>query len=382
MSFTLALPQLSVSGTGALRDAIGMIAQQGVRNALVLTDENLRGLDAWTLLCSVLDEKGIAYTVFSAIEPNPTVATVASAFAVFETKRPDVLIALGGGSVIDTAKAVRLLSANPGPIENYEGVHHELKAGVKLVAIATTSGTAAEVTSNAVITDTKRHVKMVIISHATIPEIAVNDPFVLKSMPPKVTASTGMDALTHAIEAYVSKGAHTLTDHSALEAIRTITRWLPAAYDNGQDLQAREMMAHGQFLAGMAFNSAGLGCVHSLAHQPGATHNLPHGVCNAILLPVVEQFNREAAVERFAAIAQAMGVDTSTLSTEEASKAALDAIRKLSQRVGIPASFKEFGIKASDIEAWIQPALNDPCTPGNPRALSADDVRKLYKAVL
>jgi alcohol dehydrogenase class IV len=249
-----------VSGTGALRDAIGMIAQQGVRNALVLTDENLRGLDAWTLLCSVLDEKGIAYTVFSAIEPNPTVATVASAFAVFETKRPDVLIALGGGSVIDTAKAVRLLSANPGPIENYEGVHHELKAGVKLVAIATTSGTAAEVTSNAVITDTKRHVKMVIISHATIPEIAVNDPFVLKSMPPKVTASTGMDALTHAIEAYVSKGAHTLTDHSALEAIRTITRWLPAAYDNGQDLQAREMMAHGQFLAWRLTAQASVAC--------------------------------------------------------------------------------------------------------------------------
>jgi alcohol dehydrogenase class IV len=191
-----------------------------------------------------------------------------------------------------------------------------------------------------------------------------------------------MDALTHAIEAYVSKGAHTLTDHSALEAIRTITRWLPAAYDNGQDTKAREMMAHGQFLAGMAFNSAGLGCVHSLAHQPGATHNLPHGVCNAILLPVVEQFNRESAVERFAAIAQAMGVDTSALSTEEASKAALDAIRTLSQRVGIPSSFKEYGIKESDIEAWIQPALNDPCTPGNPRVLSANDVRELYKAVL
>lgn len=382
MSFTLALPRLSVSGNDAIRNVIATIAQQGIRSALVLTDETLRNLDGGRLLLSLLKEAGIGYAIFSAIEPNPTTETVAAAYTHFKSAKPDVLIALGGGSVIDTAKAVRILSANPGPIEAYEGVHHELVNGAMLVAIATTSGTAAEVTSNAVIIDKTRQVKMVIISHSIIPDIAVNDPFVLQSMPPRTTAATGMDALTHAIEAYVSKSAHTLTDHSALEAIRVITTWLPAAFDNGSDLHAREMMAHGQFLAGMAFNNAGLGCVHSLAHQPGATHNLPHGVCNAILLPAVEEFNRIAAVERFGTIAEAMGVDISKMTAEAASLAALEAIRKLSQRVQIPASLGEFGIVESDIERWIEPALKDPCTPGNPRTMTPADVRAIYKSVL
>jgi alcohol dehydrogenase len=378
MSFTLALPQISLSGEGAIQDAIKTIAQQGVRSVLLLTDEVLVKLEATKLVQAALAESGVRFTVFSAIEPNPTVATVNAAFAAYMAAKPDALVALGGGSVIDTAKAVRLLSANPGPIQAYEGVHHELRKGTMLVAIATTSGTAAEVTSNAVITDTDRHVKMVIITHASIPDIAVNDPAALKSMPKGTTAATGMDALTHAIEAYVSVGAHTITNHSALESIRVISQWLPAAYDDGSNLEARTMMAHGQFLAGMAFNSAGLGAVHSLAHQPGATHNLPHGVCNAILLPVVENFNRPAAVERFARIAEAMGVNTKGMSTEEASVAAIDAIRTLSKRVGIPASLGELGVKPSDIEAWIAPALADPCTPGNPRAIDAAIVRALY----
>ncbi|MDR3727801.1 MAG: iron-containing alcohol dehydrogenase [Terracidiphilus sp.] len=382
MSFTYAVPRLSLSGEGAVSDAIALLAQQGIRSALVLTDRVIRGLDGGKLLFAALEKQGIAYQVFDAIEPNPTTKTVEAAFAEFQKLSPGVVIALGGGSVIDTAKSVRILSANPGPIANYEGVHNNLKNGVMLVAISTTSGTAAEVTSNAVITDTVRHIKMVIISHSTIPDIAVNDPAVLLSIPAAITASTGMDALTHAIEAYVSTGAHTLTDPSALESIRIITEWLPKAYDNGSDAKAREMMAHGQYLAGMAFNSAGLGCVHSLAHQPGATHNLAHGVCNAILLPVVEEFNRVAAVPRFARIAQAMGVDTQGMSDEAASLAAIAAIRTLSKRVRIPANFGTLGIVEADIEAWIEPALNDPCTPGNPRVLSADDVRQLYRSAI
>jgi len=382
MSFTLAIPRLSLSGENAVSDAIAMLAQQGVRSALVLTDRVIRGLDGGKLLFSVLDKNRISYKVFDAIEPNPTTQTVDAAFAEFRKLSPDVVIALGGGSVIDTAKSVRILSANPAPISNYEGVHHDLKSGIMLVAISTTSGTAAEVTSNAVITDTTRHIKMVIISHSIVPDIAVNDPAVLLSIPAAITASTGMDALTHAIEAYVSTGAHPLTDPTALESIRIITEWLPKAYDNGKDALAREMMAHGQFLAGMAFNSAGLGCVHSLAHQPGATHNLAHGVCNAILLPVVEEFNRVAAVPRFARIAQAMGVETRGMSDEDASIAAIAAIRKLSKRVGIPANFGTLGIVEADIEAWVAPALNDPCTPGNPRKLSPDDVRQLYKSAI
>ena len=382
MSFTLALPRIALSGSNAIHDAVEALHRQGARTALLLTDSILLNLPAAKLLRELLEAKEIAYTVFSEIEPNPTTATVEKAFAQFQQATPDALVALGGGSVIDTAKAVRILSANAGPINQYEGVHLDVKPGAFLVAIATTSGTAAEVTSNAVITDTDRHVKMVIISPAIIPDIAVNDPAALASMPAGTTAATGMDALTHAVEAYVSRGAHPLTDHSALESIRIISKWLPRAFDNGQDLEAREMMAHGQYLAGMAFNSAGLGCVHSLAHQPGATHNLPHGVCTALLLPVVEEFNRPAAVERFARIAEAMGVDTRGLTAEKASLAALDAIRALSARVRIPAGFAALGVKDADIEQWIAPALADPCTPGNPRDLTADDVRALYKKAL
>ena len=382
MSFTLALPRLSMSGEGAIADAITAIAQQGVRSVLICTDEILLGLDGMKLLQQELKKHNIAATVFSAIEPNPTEKTVAAAWAAFSSCKPDALVALGGGSVIDTAKSVRILSATPGPIQQYEGVHHELKPGTCLVAIATTSGTAAEVTSNAVITDTSRHVKMVIISHATIPDIAVNDPVALKSMPRGTTAATGMDALTHAIEAFVTPGAHTLTDHSALESIRVISQWLPAAYDDGTNMEARTWMAHGQFLAGMAFNSAGLGAVHALAHQPGATHNLAHGVCNAILLPVVEAYNRPVAVDRFARIAVAMGVDTSKMPQEEASLAAIEAIRTLSRRVGIPASLGTLGVKESDLAAWIDAALKDPCMPGNPRNLSAEEVLALYREAL
>ncbi|HEY0307651.1 MAG TPA: iron-containing alcohol dehydrogenase [Acidobacteriaceae bacterium] len=382
MSFTLALPRISLSGPDAILDSVAWLEQQGFSKVLILTDQIIRKLDGAKLLLSSLDAKKISYSIFDAIGPNPTVAVVNQAFAVLQHDAPDAIVALGGGSVIDTGKAIRILSANPGPINQYEGVHHELKIGLPLVAIATTSGTAAEVTSNAVITDTDRHVKMVIISHATIPDIAVNDPIAVKSMPPGTTAATGMDALTHAIEAYVSKGAHPLTDPTALAAIRIIPRWLPIAYKDGSNLEAREQMATAQFLAGMAFNNAGLGCVHSLAHQPGATHNLPHGVCNAILLPIVEEFNRDVAQARFATIAEAMGVDITGLSVEEASKAALAAIRALAKSVDIPSGFAALGIVEADIEQWIEPALHDPCTPGNPKTLTPNDVRTLYKQAL
>jgi alcohol dehydrogenase class IV len=365
-----------------MNDAVEWLAQKDMRSVLLLTDPILRKLDGLQSLLRQLKAKQIACTIYDAIDPNPTVAMVDAAFAVFQTVEPAAIIAYGGGSVIDTGKAVRILSANPGPINLYEGVHQDLKYGSPLIAISTTSGTAAEVTSNAVITDTVRHVKMVMISHATIPDVAVNDPLALVSMPRGTTAATGMDALTHAIEAYVSKGAHALTNPTALEAIRIIKHWLPIACENGKDLEAREQMANGQFLAGMAFNNAGLGCVHSLAHQPGATHNLPHGVCNAILLPVVEAFNRDAVPERFAEIAKALGVDTSAMSVEEASKSALTAIRELSQKVGIPSGFAKLGIVPGDIERWIAPALKDPCTPCNPKTLTPDDVRNLYLKAL
>lgn len=261
-----------------------------------------------------------------------------------------------------------------------EGIGKVGKVGPFMACVSTTSGTAAEVTSNAVITDTNRKVKMVIIDSALIPEIAVNDPALMVGLPAAVTAATGMDALTHAIEAYVSVGAHVLTDHSALAAIKVIAEYLPQAVDNGKDLTAREMMAHGQFLAGMAFNSAGLGYVHSLAHQPGATHNLPHGVCNAIMLPVVCEFNLPVKEARFADIATAMGVDTHAMTTSEAAKAAIAAIRTLSERVGIPAGLSALGIKQSDLAGWVDAAQADPCSGCAPRKASNEELLALYQA--
>jgi len=290
----------------------------------------------------------------------------------------DYLIAIGGGSAIDAAKGIKILTANPGPITRYSGVGKVKREGAFLVAINTTAGTAAEVTSNAVITDPVKQVKEVIIDTRIIADVAVDDPAIMLNIPQSVTAATGMDALTHAIEAYVAKGAHPLTDHSALEAIRLISRYLPQVVMHGNDIEGREMMAFGQYLAGMAFNSAGLGLVHALAHQPGATHNLPHGVCNAILLPVICEFNRPVCVARFARIAQAMGVDTQQMSEEAASIAAIDAIKALSAKVGIPAGFGLLGIKESDIDGWINKALADPCAPGNPRTADAKQVEHLY----
>lgn len=382
MSFMLALPKISLHGEGAIADLISLLAQRAPGKALVVTDGQLVDLGLLDGLFAGLEAASLPYALFRDVTPNPTSELVDAGYASFLDHQCDYLIAFGGGSPIDTAKAIKILTANPGPATAYAGVGKVAQPGVFLVAINTTAGTAAELTSNAVITDSQRHVKEVIISTHLIPDIAVDDPAVMRAIPAPVTAATGMDALTHAIEAYVSLGAHTLTDHSALEAIRVISRWLPRAVAQGDDGEAREMMAYGQYLAGMAFNSAGLGLVHALAHQPGATHNLPHGVCNAILLPVVEAFNRPAAAARFARVAQAMGVDTQTMTEEQASEAAIDAIRALSAQVGIPAGFRALGIREQDIEGWLDNALADPCAPCNPQPASREQVRALYLQAL
>lgn len=357
MSFMLALPKISLHGAGAIGDMVKLVAGKQWGKALIVTDGQLVKLGLLDSLFSALDEQQMAYQLFDGVYPNPTEALVQQGYAAYQAARCDYLIAFGGGSPIDTAKAIKILTANPGPSTAYSGVGKVKNAGVPLVAINTTAGTAAEMTSNAVIIDSERQVKEVIIDPNLIPDIAVDDASVMLDIPPAVTAATGMDALTHAIEAFVSVGAHPLTDANALEAIRLINLWLPKAVDDGHDLQAREQMAFGQYLAGMAFNSAGLGLVHALAHQPGATHNLPHGVCNAILLPIIENFNRPNAVARFARVAQAMGVDTRGMSDEAASMEAINAIRALSKRVGIPrvsaslASAKPIS-KAGWIKRW------------------------------
>ncbi|MGX5012743.1 lactaldehyde reductase [Enterobacter asburiae] len=382
MSFMLALPKISLHGAGAIGDMVKLMANKEWGKALIVTDGQLVKLGLLDSLFTALDAHQMSYQLFDAVFPNPTEALVQKGFAAYRETACDYLIAFGGGSPIDTAKAIKILTANPGSSTDYSGVGKVKNPGVPLVAINTTAGTAAEMTSNAVIIDSARQVKEVIIDPNIIPDIAVDDASVMLDIPASVTAATGMDALTHAIEAYVSVGAHPLTDANALEAIRLISLWLPKAVDDGHNLDAREQMAFGQYLAGMAFNSAGLGLVHALAHQPGATHNLPHGVCNAILLPIVESFNRPNAVARFARVAQAMGVDTRGMSDEAASLSAIQAIRDLSALVGIPSGFSQLGVTEADIEGWLDKALADPCAPCNPRTASRDEVRELYLEAL
>lgn len=382
MSFMLALPKISLHGAGAIDDMVKLMANKRWGKALIVTDGQLVKLGLLESLFAALDAHQLSYELFDEVFPNPTEALVQKGYAAWRRAQCDYLIAFGGGSPIDTAKAIKILTANPGASTDYSGVGKVKNPGVPLVAINTTAGTAAEMTSNAVITDEARRVKEVIIDPNLIPDIAVDDASVMLDIPPAVTAATGMDALTHAVEAFVSVGAHPLTDANALEAIRLIHQWLPKAVEDGHDLEAREQMACGQYLAGMAFNSAGLGLVHALAHQPGATHNLPHGVCNAILLPVIENFNRPHAVKRFARVAQAMGVDTRSMSDEQASHEAINAIRALSARVGIPSGFRQLGVTKADIESWLDKALADPCAPCNPRTASRDEVRELYLEAL
>lgn len=382
MSFMLALPKISLHGAGAIGDMVKLVAGKQWGKALIVTDGQLVKLGLLDSLFTALKAHEMPYQLFDGVFPNPTEALVQEGFAAYQQSGCDYLIAFGGGSPIDTAKAIKILTANPGPSTAYSGVGKVKHAGVPLVAINTTAGTAAEMTSNAVIIDSERQVKEVIIDANLIPDIAVDDASVMLAIPAAVTAATGMDALTHAVEAYVSVGAHPLTDANALEAIRLINLWLPTAVAEGDNLEAREQMAYGQYLAGMAFNSAGLGLVHALAHQPGATHNLPHGVCNAILLPIIENFNRPHAVARFARIAQAMGVDTREMSEEAASQQAIAAIRALSAKVGIPSGFSALGVRETDIEGWLDKALADPCAPCNPRSASRDEVRELYLEAL
>ena len=383
MGFMLCLPKISLSGSGCIKDVATNLLNQPCRKPLIVTESALVRLGLLNELLASLRAAGFTPQVFDQVVPNPTDTVVDQAVAAYQATGSDMLIGFGGGSSIDTAKAVRAMIANPGKrVHDFEGIGKIGKIGPMLVAVSTTSGTAAEVTSNAVIIDTSRQVKMVLIDTAIIPEIAVNDPELMLGLPPSVTAATGMDALTHAVEAYVSIAAHPLTDPTALAAISLISEWLPKAVADGTNLVAREMMAQAQFLAGMAFNSAGLGYVHSLAHQPGATHNLPHGVCNAIILPVVCEFSRPVQVKRFAKIAEAMGCDIRGMSDENASKLAIDCIRNLSAAVGIPRGLGEFGITEADIAGWITPAQNDPCTGCAPRRASDEELAQLYRAAL
>lgn len=376
------MPAMSMVGPGVLQDVGSEIKALGCAKALLVTDSVLVKVGVVKKLTDVLDRAGVAYTVFADVQPNPTCANVNAGLKMLKAHSCDLIVSLGGGSPQDCAKAVAILATNGGDIRSYEGLFKSAKKGLPIVAINTTAGTASEVTINYVITDETRHVKMVMVDKNCLAAIAVNDPELMIAKPAALTAATGMDALTHAIEAYLTKGAYCLTDALALESIRLIAGSLRNAVKNGKDIEARTQMAYGSFIAGMSFSNCGLGVVHSLAHQLGGIYNLPHGVCNAVLLPRVLRFNAPACGEKLRDIAEAMGVNTDGMNTQQANEAAIAAVEKLSEDVGIPEGLTELGVREDKISVMAELALEDACAPGNPREMTLKDAVAIYKTAL
>lgn len=376
------IPTVNLMGPGCVNEVGDRVKSLGGSKALIVTDAGLAKLGLAEKVKEVLESASINAVVFDGAEPNPTDHNVEAGFKVWREEECDAIVSLGGGSSHDCAKGVGLLAANGGRIHDYEGVDKSTNPMVPLLAINTTAGTASEMTRFCVITDTSRKVKMVIVDWRVTPAISINDPELMVGKPPALTAATGMDALTHAVEAYVSTAATPLTDSAAVKAMELIAKWLPAAVANGTNMEAREQMAYAQFLAGMAFNNASLGYVHAMAHQLGGFYNLPHGVCNAILLPHVEQFNLIACPERFRDIAIALGENVTGLSVFDAAQKAIDAIKKLSTSIGIPAGLTELGVKEEDFKIMAENAQKDACTLTNPRLATLDEVIQIYKNAL
>lgn len=374
------LPPLSLIGPGALNELKDDLKSGKYNKALLVTDPILVKIGISAKVEEVLKSSGVDYILFDGVKENPSVKNVNEGFALYTNNNCDCIITLGGGSPQDCGKAIGILATNGGNIEEYEGIHISSKKSAPIVAINTTAGTASEITINYVITDEKRKVKMVMVDKNCLVDIAVNDPLLMLNKPAALTAATGMDALTHAVEAYVTAGAFDWSDNLALKAIKLIGESLRDAVNDGQNIEARNKMAWGQFTAGQAFSNCGLGYVHSMAHQLGGTYDLPHGVCNAILLPHVEAFNASVCGDKFRNIAEALGVDTSKMTTEQANTAAIDAIKKLSTDVGIPSGLKELGVKEADFEKMAKNALLDVCTGGNPRPVTLEDTIEIYKS--
>lgn len=379
---TYYLPPVNLIGPGVLADVGGEVRGLGVERPLLVTDPPLVELGIVKRLTDVLDAAAVPYTLFDAVQQNPTRANVEAGLAALREHGCDAVISIGGGSPQDCAKAIAILAANGGDIRDYEGVGKSAKPGLPIVAINTTAGTASEVTINYVITDEDRGVKMVMVDRHCLAKVSVNDPELMIAKPASLTAATGMDALTHAVEAYLTKGAYCVTDPLALEAIRRISGSLRAAVHEGDNLAARTEMAYGSFIAGMAFSNCGLGVVHSLAHQLGGVYDLPHGVCNAVLLPHVIDYNADSCGDRLRDVAEAMGVDTTGMDRTAANRAAADAIRALSEDVGIPSGLAALGVDDAKIDRMAEMAVVDPCAPGNPRPMSRDDAVALYQQAM
>ena len=382
MANRIMLNETSYHGAGAIEEIANEAKAHDFKKAFVCSDPDLIKFGVTKKVTDVLDKNGLAYEIYSDIKANPTIENVQHGVEAFKKSGADYLIAIGGGSSMDTSKAIGIIIANPEfeDVRSLEGVAPTKKPCVPIIAVPTTAGTAAEVTINYVITDVERKRKFVCVDPHDMPIIAIVDPDMMSSMPKGLTASTGMDALTHAIESYITPGAWVMSDMFELKAIEMIAQNLKAAVDNGKDVAAREAMSQAQYIAGMGFSNVGLGIVHSMAHPLGAFYDTPHGVANALLLPYVMEYNAESpAAPKYIHIAKAMGVDTTGMSEAEGVKAAVEAVKALSVSINIPQKLHEINVKEEDIPALAVAAFNDVCTGGNPRPTSVADIEALYR---
>ena len=378
------LNEVSYFGPGARKELPGVVKRLGFKKALVVTDKGLMQFGVAKMVLDVMDEAGIAYEIFDDVKPNPTVTNVKNGIEACKQAKADFIVAIGGGSSMDTAKGIGIVVNNPefSDIISLEGVADTKKKSLPIIALPTTAGTAAETTINYVIIDESRQAKMVCVDPNDIPCVGIIDAELMYSLPKSLTAATGMDAMTHAIEGLITKAAWELSDMFEVKAIEMIYKYLPLAVDEPKNPKGRDGMAVAQYVAGMAFSNVGLGVDHGMAHPLSALFDVPHGVACAMLLPTVMRFNMPAALEKYTEIAKACGVWKDGMSKEEAAEAACKAIEDLSARVGTNKRLTDLGITEKDIDALADQAINDVCTPGNPRTVTRDDIVSLYKQIL
>jgi len=379
MSYKFFMPPQSLMGPGCLNDAGAEIKSLGFKKALIVTDKVLCDIKLVDKLTDVLDTNNIQYAIYNETKPNPTVTNVDDGLELLNKEKCDFVISFGGGSPHDCGKGIALLATNGGNIKDYEGVNMSPKPQLPLVAINTTAGTASEMTIFSIITDEERHIKMALVDKHLNPIMAVNDPLLMTAMPKSLTAATGMDALTHAVEAYVSTAATPITDACALMAMKLISNHLRDAVADGNDEEARDKMAYAEYLAGMAFNNAVLGYVHAMAHQLGGFYDLPHGVCNAVLLPYVQEYNAQVVPGKLKEVAEAMGIDVSEMNDEQGAQAAISAIKELSKDIDIPQGLTSLGVKEDDIKVLAENALKDACGFTNPKQATLEEIMTIFK---
>lgn len=375
------IPPINLLGRGCLAELKQPLSTMGCKKALVVSDKFLMGNGTVKEVTDILKGAGVDFVVYDEPKPNPTVKNVEDGYRILTDEKCDLVISIGGGSPQDCGKAIAVLATNGGNIKDYEGVNKTKNKSLPIIAITTTAGTSAEVTINYVITDEERHVKMIMVDTNSLAAITVNDPELMMSKPAPLTAATGMDALTHAIEAVVAKGAMDVTDCTALYAIKEIFDYLPRAVKDGSDIEAREQMCYSCFLNGIAFSNAGLGNVHAMAHQLGGLYDLPHGVCNAMLLPIVEEENAKNAPEKFRVIAQTIGYDAAGKTDKECVDYVIGRIKALSEEVGIPKSLKEVGVDNPDFELLAENAMKDACAGANPVFFDKEKLVELFKKI-